>query len=179
MRGVIFVLFFYAMSKLAIYIDFSIKFRILFGDTMYFDVKKRIWKYYLPAVMRDKIGNFLTKNIYRCRDCKRADWAFFAGKNQKFYGVDACSCEGNYYTEVPCCMKYICLRNQCRLKCLCEKCGYTNYITQVSRPEDRGWNALEGKETINYNCCRCGKENIRKLAWNHNCIKSCALGKLV
>ena len=62
---------------------------------------------------------------------------------------------------------------------LCEKCGYTNCITQVSRPEDRGWNALEGKETINYNCGRCGKENIRKLAWNHNSIESCALGKLV
>ena len=167
------------MSRLAIYIDFSIKIKILFGNMDLFPIKELIWKYYLYSIMSDKIKALIKKNIHRCRDCLRADWAFFVGRSQKFYGVDACFNGCSYATDTPCCMKYICLRKQCRLKCVCEKCGNIEYITQVSRPDDIGWNALEGKQKINYNCGNCGEENIRKLAWNHNCIESCALGKRV
>jgi hypothetical protein len=167
------------MSKLAIYIDFSIKYKIIFGNRDLFPIKEIIWKYYLYSVMSDKIKALIKRNIHHCSDCGRADWAFFVGQNQKFYGVDACYNGCSYATDVPCCMKYICLRNQCRLKCVCEECGYIDFITQISRQEDRGWNALEGKQTINYSCGNCGEENIRKLTWNHNCIESCALGKLV
>lgn len=167
------------MSKLAIYIDFSIKIKILFGHMDLYPIKELIWKYYLYSVMSDKIKALIKKNIHRCSDCHRADWAFFVGQNQKFYGVDACYKGFLNTSESPCCMKYICLRKQCRLKCVCEKCGNIEYIIQASRLDDRGWNALEGKQNINYNCGNCGEENIRKLAWNHNCIESCALGKRV
>ena len=76
-------------------------------------------------------------------------------------------------------VKYICLRKQCKLKCVCEKCGNIDYITQASSADDIGWNSLEGKQKINYSCGCCGEENIRNLAWNHNCIESSALGNRV
>ena len=167
------------MSKLAIYIDFSIKIKILFGDKDLYPIKELIWKFYLYSVMSDKIKALIKRNIYHCRDCNRADWGFFAGRNQKFYGVDACYNGFSNTTGAPCCMKYICLRKQCKLKGVCEKCGNIEYITQVSSADDIGWNSLEGKQKINYSCSSCGEENIRSLVWNHNCIESCAYSKRV
>ena len=166
------------MSKLAIYIDFSIKIKIIFGNMDIFPIKLLIWKYYIRSIMYDKLKILIMKNIHRCSDCGRADWAFFAGENQKFYGVDACSKGFLNNTEAPCCMKYICLRNQCRLKCVCERCNNLEYITQPNSLNDIGWNALEGKQSIKYNCSKCGENNIRKLMWNHNCIESSFKEKL-
>ena len=167
------------MSKLAIYIDFTIKIKIIFGDRDFFPIKDIIWQHYVRLVMSDKLKVFIRNNIYRCRDCGRADWAFFVGLNQNFYGVDACYNGLQHTTEIPCCMKYICLRNQCRLKCVCEKCGFLNIVSNPSTPQDIGWNSLEGKQSITYNCSNCGEDNIRKLIWTHNCIESSVLGKLV
>lgn len=43
------------ISKLAIYIDFSIKYKYLVGDSLNNDVRRIIWKIYLKSIMRDKI----------------------------------------------------------------------------------------------------------------------------
>ena len=157
------------MSKLAIYLDFSQKYKIISGNLKLCDVKKLIWKYYLISVMRDKISILLKKNIYRCIDCNRADWAFFAGINQNFYGVDMCS-SGNM--DTPCCMKYICLRRPCKFKLKCWRCNKINTIEKNSRIEDIGWNHIEGKRSIHFSCIECGIENEHNLVWNYNCFGS-------
>ena len=164
------------MSKLAIYLDFSIKYKILFGNLKLHDVKKLIWEYYLIAVMRDKISRFLKKNIYHCIDCGRADWAFFAGINQNYYGVDACF-YGN--SDTPCCMKYICLKRPCRFKYNCDNCNEINVIEKVTQSYDIGWNHIEGKQNLTFNCSNCNQENIRNLVWNNTCFRSNSLENLV
>jgi hypothetical protein len=164
------------MSKLAIYIDFSIKYKIIVGNLKLSDVKKLIWKYYLIAAMRDKISILLKKNIYRCIDCNRADWAFFAGINQNFYGVDMCS-SGNM--DTPCCMKYICLKKPCKFNIKCNNCNEINYVVKHSELEDIGWNHIEGKQNLTFNCFSCNHKNNITLLWNDYCFNSSSIRDFV
>jgi len=167
------------MSRLAIYLDFSYKYKKLVQNKLNNDIKFIIWKIYLKLFMTEKIKKFISKNIYRCRDCNRADWALFNGVNQNFYCVGACNLSNIYFTDMPCCIKYICLKNKCRIKSNCSMCKKDNYIQLNSDISDIGHNPIEGKQILNFYCFNCNNLNYHKLTWNEMCNNDSVLGKFV
>ena len=167
------------MSRSALYLNFSYKYKLLVKNELNDDIKRIIWKIYLQLVMKEKIQQFIKKNIFRCRDCHRADWAFLGGYNQNFYCVGACNLSNIYFTDMPCCIKYICLKNRCRFRCKCSECKTENNIRLPNNINDIGYNPVEGIKTFNFECYNCGKLNVHKLVWNDKCSDSTVLGKLV
>ena len=67
------------------------------------------------------VGSCIEKNIFKCRDCNTHRWNLTKGINQKFYYVSACDHEEYYFTDIPCCMKYICSIN-CKFNIKCNNC---------------------------------------------------------
>ena len=65
----------------------------------------------------------------------------------------------------------------------CKSCGNYLFIQSFILKKLSALVSPTGQEAMIpvqvYSCGSCGEENIRKLAWNHNCIESCALCKRV
>jgi hypothetical protein len=154
------------MNFLVTYIDFSIKYKLLVGNNLNEDIRVYIWKIYKRLIAKDiLIDYFNTLNIVRCRDCKRPNWGSLRYPRQRFYYVGACNNEEHYFTDIPCCMKYICSR-QCIFKITCEKCKNKIEYRPPNLEEDIGWNHIEGKKFIPIICNICNYTNIKNLIWN-------------
>ena len=159
------------------YLDFSFKYKIIVGDNLNEDIKKIIWKIYIKLIANDIIKNFLKKKILRCRDCNTPNWNLTLGNNQTFYYVNACDHELYYFTDIPCCMKYICIKD-CKFKLKCEHCNNINKYILERNNNDIGWNPIEGKENIIFNCKDCNSIIEKELAYNKN-IHKYTIGNII
>jgi hypothetical protein len=156
------------MNFLVTYIDFSIKYKLLVCNNLNEDLKIYIWNIYKKLVARDILIRRMNKiGIKRCRDCNSPNWANIKYPKQKFYYAGACNHEDHYFTDIPCCIKYICSR-QCRFKITCEKCNTKIVYRPSNLEEDIGWNHIEGKKSIPILCENCNFTTIKKLVWNND-----------
>lgn len=163
------------MYFLKTYIDFSIKYNILVKDNLNEDVKGIIWKIYKYLISYNILQKFIKKNIYKCRDCNQANWFITYGLNQHFYYVPACNHKIYYYTDIPCCMKYICFgSNYCKFTITCENCNNI-FIYRPNANNNAnnsvGWNITEQKKILIIYCNDCDFINTKNLTWNHNIHK--------
>ena len=156
------------MNLLETYIGFSIKYNILVGKNLNNDLKIYIWNIYKKLYAYQILENFLKNKIRKCRDCNFARWNFLTGYRQKFYYVSACNTPEFYFTDVPCCMKYICL-DKCRFNLNCSICNKINKYSFKNRNPDTGWNDIESEKSFDWKCRFCSNINRHNLVWNHNC----------
>lgn len=155
------------MNFLVTYIDFSIKYKLLVGNNLNEDIKIYIWNIYKKLIASDILIKYMKKiGIKRCRDCNAPNWANLKYPKQKFYFVGACNNEDHYFTDIPCCMKYVCVR-QCRFKITCVNCNNKITYRPPNLEEDIGWNHIEGKKFIPIVCNICNHTNIKNLAWKN------------
>jgi len=173
------------MYFLKTYIDFSIKYNILVKDNLNEDVKRLIWTIYKYQISHNIIQNFIRKNIYKCRDCNQANWFFTYGLRQHFYYVPACNHKIYYYTDIPCCMKYICSGpNYCKFTINCKECNKIIICSPNKNNNENnennannvnnnsvGWNITEQKKIFIIKCNDCDFINTKNLIWNHNIHK--------
>ena len=159
------------------YSDFSAKYKIIGGSSLNQGLKLYIGKKYKELIAEKVIENFLTKNIKKCRDCGKHNWNITNGIYQKFYFVDACN-NTNYYSDVNCCIKYICYKD-CRFIINCKFCNNSIKYIPVRKNSDIGWNPIEGEKRLNIKCENCNKNNLVNLAWNNNYHDDTTLGKLI
>jgi hypothetical protein len=118
-------------------------------------------------ISRATIETFLKKNILRCRDCNTPNWNLTRGYNQKFYYVSACDHDSYYFTDIPCCMKYICL-DSCKFKLKCEHCNTINKYIPERWENDIGWNPIEDRQNITFKCKECNRSIKKDLIYNTN-----------
>ena len=166
------------MNLLETYIDFSIKYKILVGNDLNNDLKYFIWKIYQKLVASEILQNFISKNIRKCRDCNFTRWNILTGRYSQFYYVPACNTPEFYFTDVLCCMKYICSK-QCRFNLKCSYCNQQEKYSPINRDYDIGWNPIESQQILNWKCSSCNNINQKSLVWNHENHDSIVIGKLI
>ena len=152
------------MYFLKIYIDFSQKYKILVKDSLNEDIKRIIWQIYKQLICQNIIKSFIEKKIFKCRDCNTARWNLMYGINQQFYYVNMCDHEDYYYTDVHCCIKFICLEN-CKFTIECINCKKIDKYSPNKSIDDVGWNPVEDKKFIIIECKYCGFLNNKELVW--------------
>jgi hypothetical protein len=158
------------MNLLQLYIDFNIKFKLVVGNKLNYDIKKYIWDIYKKDyAINILIREFKKIGIMRCRDCDRPNWGLKFGYYQKFYYTFACNTPEFDFTDTPCCKKYICT-NKCRFKINCKCCN--NLI--IYRPL-----LIEGKKEINISCNKCNYINNKKLVFKDEIHNHIIIGKLI
>ena len=147
------------------YINFSIKYKLLVKDNLNQDIKHIIWKFYIKDLAIEFIKKFIKKNIYKCNECLQTKWKL---KNfrHNFYSVNGCNHMDEGYEWVPHCSKTICVRD-CKFKIKCNNCNIIDFYIPERRESDIGWNPIEGKEFILFNCKHCNSSIKQNLIWNN------------
>lgn len=114
----------------------------------------------------------------RCKDCNKPNFNILKGLYQKFYYVNACNTPSFYYTDIPCCMKYICLHT-CKFKIKCKVCNEIIVYRPINQATDLGWNHIEGKKEIEIMCDNCDFKNIKKMVFIDEVHNYLSIGNLV
>lgn len=155
------------MNTLSLYIDFSIKYRYLVKGKLNNDIKRYIWYIYKKQwAFGILLREFKKIGIMKCRDCNKPGLNRLRYPYQQFYYTKACDNDEEYFTDVPCCMKYICIR-QCKFVLDCKFCKNQIVYRPPNLPEDPCWNHISLKTEINIQCNHCYNQNVKYLVWNH------------
>lgn len=167
------------MNLLQLYIDFNIKYKLIVGTKLNNDLKIYIWDIYKKNyALNILIREFKKIGIMRCRDCDKPNFHLLRGYYQKFYYVPACSTPEFYFTDVPCCMKYICL-HRCKFRINCAICNNLIIYRPLNLERDECWNHISGKKEINITCDKCNYINIKKLVFKDEIHDDSVIGKLI
>jgi len=149
------------------YIEFSIKYKLLVGDSLNEDIKYYIWKIYKKEVAKDILKLFFRNTTLTCEDCLTTNWEMNPLSKSNFYQVSACSRGVYYFTDYVCCRKIICYCD-CKFKINCDNCNNRIKYTMDHSVKDVGWNPIEELQEINIECNHCHHLNIKKLTWSNS-----------